>query len=216
MKLKLLTLGLVLLFLMPFSIAIEKSFDILLDIPGIDSMKGEATFKLSVQNKDYSYTINNASAAKTTTWSPYVKWNLSAGDCEEFTHDQSVWTNFTSMATRMGDICDEVVKYTNTTAPYLEELTMCVEERGNCAGIMQERNIKIEELKARSDLYDACLSDKMSCQSDKISCLNAKQDLENEPDYSLWLGALGFLIGWLIWGRKKPRSEFGEDYGTRR
>jgi len=216
MKLRLLTLGLALLILTPFCFAIEKTFDITLDIPAIDSMKGEATFKLTVQDKDYTYTINNASTARTTTWSPSVEWNLTSTDCEEYTHDQQVWMNFTTVATRMGDICDEVVKYTNTTAPYLEQLNMCMEEKGNCAGIMQERNLKITDLESKSTLYDSCLSEKTTCQSNYNSCNREKDDLLNKTDYSLWLGALGLLVGWAIWGRKKKQTEMGEDYGARR
>lgn len=207
---RLLILVLVLASLIPISFAddISKSINVDFDFPKIPTMAGEVVINTTIQGQIYQYAINNETGSKSTTWTPNIKWNLSAGDCEEFTQNQNILTNFTTMAARMGTICDEVIKYTNQTVPYIEQLTLCAEEKGNCAGIMQERNTKITELETKTNLYDTCLSDKMSVQTNYNSCLTSKETLENKPDYSIWLGIGGVLAGWAIWGRKKQQSEF--------
>ena len=230
MRLKLLVAILIILSLIPISLAdyTTENIDVKFDFPRfgcnsagicerlISEFKGEGKFNISIRDQSTTYTFSNSSNLDSQTWRVPIKINITEENCEQFTGNQNLYSNFTNMVAIMGNTCDEVIKYTNSTAPYMEELLLCGEERGNCAGIMQEKNIKITELESRSGLYDNCLSEKMSCESGRSSCLDDKNDLENKPDYSLLLGALGLGVGWAIWGRKKQRAEFGEEYGARR
>lgn len=212
LKLKLLLIVLVLISLIPFSLAkeINVPIDVYIDLPAIPTMKGEVLVNVTIGGNLYpNRAISNASARRDEAlWTPDVEYNITEDNCDEFTQNKQNWENLTNGVIGVMDWCKQAVIYGNDTRKFAWAYAECEEGKGNAVAEYKKYKNLTAEYKTDADLYHSCDNDRIRVQSDYSSC---STDLTNEQKTNktkpLIFGAVGLGIGYFLFGTKKRRSE---------